>query len=81
MRPIWTIAPLALGLAALAVAGRQSRPDQPTAPVPSPIEQAAPTTTPVRQARPPSQPPASTTPKPKPAPAPETVVACGRSGR
>ena len=78
MRPIRTIILLALGLVALAVAGCQSRPDQPTAPVPSPIEQATPTTTttttPVRQARPPSQPPASTTPKPKPAAAPETVV-------
>jgi hypothetical protein len=75
MRPIRTIAPLALGLVALAVAGCQSRPDQPTAPAPTPIEQAAPTTTPVRQARPPSRPPASSTPKPTPAPEPETVVA------
>jgi len=74
MRPIRTIAPLALGLAALAVAGCQSRPDQPTPPAPTPIEQAAPpTTAPVRQTPPPSRPPA-TTPKPKPAPDPETVV-------
>jgi hypothetical protein len=64
MRPIRTIAPLALGLVALAVAGCQSRPDQPTEPVPTRLEQAAPTTTA----------PASTTPKPKPAPAPETIV-------
>jgi hypothetical protein len=75
MRPIRTIAPLALGLVALAVAGCQSRPDQPAAPVPTRLEQAAPTTTaPDRQARPPTRPPASTTPKPKPAPAPETIV-------
>jgi hypothetical protein len=74
MRPIRTIAPLAVGLVALAVAGCQSRPDQPPAPVPTPIEQAAPTTSPARQARPPSRPPASTTPKPKPGPGPETVV-------
>jgi hypothetical protein len=75
MRPIRTIAPLALGLVALAVAGCQSRPDQPTAPAPTQIEQAAPTTTaPARQTRPPSRSLASTTPKPKPAPAPETIV-------
>jgi hypothetical protein len=74
MRPIRTIAPLALGLVALAVAGCQSRPDQPAAPVPTRLEQAAPTTAPDRQTRPPTRPPASTTPKPKPAPAPETIV-------
>jgi cell division septation protein DedD len=72
MRPIRTIAPLALGLAALAVAGCQSRPVQTTTAVPTPtrVQQPAPTTTaPARQARPPSP-----TPKPKPAPAPETIV-------
>jgi hypothetical protein len=75
MRPIRTIAPLALGLVALAVAGCQSRPDQPTPPVPTQVERAAPATTaPAGQARPPGRPPASTPPKPKPAPAPETVV-------
>jgi hypothetical protein len=75
MRPFRTIVPLALGLVALAVAGCQSRPDQPTAPVPTQIERAAPATTaPARQTRPPSRPPASTTPKPKPSPAPETIV-------
>jgi hypothetical protein len=75
MRPIRTIAPLALGLVALAVAGCQSRPDQTPTPTPTPIEQAAPATTaPAGQARPPSRPPASITPKPKPAPEPETVV-------
>jgi hypothetical protein len=75
MRPIRTIAPLALGLVALAVAGCQSRPDQPTAPVPTQLKQAVPPTTgPARQAWPPSGPPASHTPKPKPAPAPETIV-------
>jgi hypothetical protein len=74
MRPIRTIAPLALGLAALAVAGCQSRPDQPTPPAPAPIEHAAPpTTAPARQTRPPSRPPA-TTPKPNPAPDPETII-------
>jgi hypothetical protein len=74
MRPIRTIAPLALGLVALAVAGCQSRPDQPTAPAPAPIEHAAPpTTAPARQTPPPRRPPA-TTPKPKPAPDPETIV-------
>jgi hypothetical protein len=75
MRPIRTIAPLAMGLVALAVAGCQSRPDQPTPPTPTPIERAAPATTaPAGQARPPGRPPASTPPKPKPAPGPETVV-------
>ena len=75
MRPIRTIAPLALGLVALAVAGCQSRPDQPTTPVPAPIERAAPpTTAPARQARPPSRPPATIPPKPKPAPGPAIVV-------
>lgn len=74
MRPIRTIAPLALGLVALTVAGCQSRPDQPSAPAPTQVERAAPTTVaPGRQAPPPSRPPA-TTPKPKPAPDPETVV-------
>ena len=75
MRPIRTIAPLALGLVALAVAGCQSRPDQPAAPVPTQLKQAAPPTTgPARQTRPPTRPPASHTPKPKPAPAPDTIV-------
>ena len=75
MRPIRTIAPLALSLVALAVAGCQSRPDQPTAPVPTQLEQAAPPTTgPARQTWPPSRPPASHTPKPKPAPGSETIV-------
>jgi hypothetical protein len=75
--PIQTIAPLALGLVALAVAGCQSRPDQTTTAVPTPtrLERAAPTTTaPARQTRPPRQPPASTAPKPKPVPGPETIV-------
>jgi hypothetical protein len=70
MRPIRTIAPLALGIAALAVAGCQSQPDQTTTAVPTPtqVEQAAPTT-PARQVTPPSPPL-----KPKPAPSPETIV-------
>jgi hypothetical protein len=58
MRPIRTIAPLALGLAALAVAGCQSRSDQTTTAVPTQVERAA--TTP--------------RPAPKPEPRPETVV-------
>jgi hypothetical protein len=62
MRPIRTIAPLAVGLVALAVAGCQSRPDPPTAPVPTQIERAAPNH------------PRATIPKPKPAPDPETIV-------
>jgi hypothetical protein len=74
MRPIRTIAPLALGLVALAVAGCQSRPDQPPAPTPTPIERAAPVTTaPAGQARPPSRPPVSPAPKPKLAPKPKPV--------
>ena len=70
MRPIRTIAPLALGIAALAVAGCQSQPDQTTTAVPTPtqVEQAAPTT-PARQATPPSP-----APKPKPTPSPGTIV-------
>ena len=79
MRPIRTIAPLALGLVALAVAGCQSRPDQPPAPTPTPIERAAPATTvPAGQTRPPSRPPVSTTPKPKPKPAPGSETVVGR---
>jgi hypothetical protein len=71
MRPIRTIAPLALGLIALAVAGCQ-RPSDPTttaAPTPTRVERAAPTTVPAGQA-----PPPSTAPKPKPDPRPETIV-------
>jgi hypothetical protein len=75
MRSIRTIAPLALGLVALAVAGCQSQPDQPTAPVPTQAERAAPATTaPTGQASPPSRPPVSPAPKPKPVPGSETVV-------
>jgi hypothetical protein len=72
MRPIRTIAPLALGLVALAVAGCQ-RPSDPTttaAPTPTWVAQVAPTTTPTHPARPP------TSPGPKRAPdqRPETIV-------
>ena len=66
MRPIRTLAPLALGLVALTVAGCQ-RPGDPTttaAPTPTQIEQAAPTTTPTRHAA----------PAPKPGPTSETIV-------
>jgi hypothetical protein len=65
MRPIRTLAPFALGLAILAVAGCQ-RPSDPTttaAPTPS---QVAPITAPTRQVTP------STSPTPKPTPAPES---------
>jgi hypothetical protein len=68
MRPIRTIAPLALALVALAVTGCQSRLDQPTAPTPTQTERVAPTT-PAHQT--PSPSPA---PKPTPAPDPETIV-------
>ena len=73
MRSIRTIAPLAFGLVALAVAGCQSRPDPPAAPVLTEIERAAPTTVPARQAPPPNHPPATIS-KPKPVPGPETIV-------
>jgi hypothetical protein len=72
MRPIRTLAPLALGLAILAVAGCQ-RPSDPTttaAPTPTQLERAAPTMTPTptRHDTPP------TSPAPKPTPGPETIV-------
>jgi hypothetical protein len=71
MRPIRIIAPLALGLVALAVAGCQ-RPSDPTtaAPTPAQVERAAPTTTPTRHATA----PASPAPKPAPDPRQETIV-------
>jgi hypothetical protein len=72
MRPIRTIAPLALGLIALAVAGCQRPSDQTTtaAPTPTQVETTAPAaTTPVRQA-----PLPTTAPAPKPDPSPETIV-------
>jgi hypothetical protein len=76
MRPIRTIAPLALGLVALAVAGCQ-RPSDPTttaAPTPAHVERAAPTTTPTRHATPPSRPPASPASQPASGPGRETIV-------
>jgi hypothetical protein len=54
MRPIRTIAPLAIGLVALALAGCQ-RPDDPTTtatPTPTSVEQAIPGTTPTHHADP-----------------------------
>jgi len=63
MRPIRTTTLLALGLAALAAAGCQSRSDQPTTAAPTWVERAAPATTPARPA-----PASSPAPKPKPAP-------------
>ena len=68
MRPIRTIAPLALGLAVLAVAGCQ-RPSDPTttaAPTPTQVGRAAPTMTPTRHDTPPT--------RPAPKPGPETFV-------
>jgi hypothetical protein len=75
MRPIRTIAPLAIGLVALALAGCQ-RPSDPTtaAPTRTQSEQAAPTAAPTRSATPPNRPPTSPAPKPTPDPASETVV-------
>jgi hypothetical protein len=76
MRPTRTIVPLALGLAALAVAGCQ-RPSDPTsaaAPTPTHLGQVAPTTTPTHPATPPHRPPPSLAPKPAPNPPPETIV-------
>ena len=76
MRPIRTIAPLALALVVLAVAGCQ-RPSDPTTtavPTRTQIEQAAPTTTPTRQGTPPNRPPTSPAPKPTPDPESETIV-------
>jgi len=77
MRPIRTIAPVALGLVALAVAGCQ-RPSDPTtaaAPTPTRVVQVAPTPTPTHPATPPTRPPTSPAPKPAPPdPRPETIV-------
>jgi hypothetical protein len=76
MRPIRTIAPVALGLVALAVAGCQ-RPSDPTttaAPTPTHLERVAPTTTPTHPATPPTRPPTSPAPKPAPDPRSETIV-------
>jgi hypothetical protein len=66
MRPIRTLAPLAVGLVVLAVAGCQRSSDPTTTAVPTrtQIEQAAPTTTPSRHATPSNRP--STSPAPKP---------------
>jgi hypothetical protein len=75
MRPIRTIAPLALGLVALAVAGCQSRPGQPATTMPTRAEQAVVVTTvPAKQMTPPRRPPAGTTPRPAPVPRPDTIV-------
>jgi hypothetical protein len=71
MRPIRTLAPLALGLVVLAVAGCQ-RPSDPTAtaaPTPTTVERTI-TTTPTRHPTPPPTP----APKPTPDPGSETIV-------
>jgi hypothetical protein len=76
MRPIRTLAPLALGLVALALAGCQ-RPSDPTttaAPTPTMVERATPTTTPTLHATPPSRPSTSPAPRPTSAPGSETIV-------
>lgn len=70
MRSLRTIAPLALGLAVLAVAGCQRPADQPVPAAPAPVERVTATSAPATKAAPP---PPATRP-PKPAPAPETVV-------
>ena len=70
MRPIRTIALLALGLVILAVAGCQ-RPSDPTttaAPTPTTVERTI-TTTPIGHPTPPTP-----APKPTPEPGPETIV-------
>src|SRR5512133_126468 len=72
MRPIRTIAPIALGLVALAVAGCQ-RPSDPTtaaAPTPTRVERAAPATTPTPHNTPPTNP----APRPTADPGSETIV-------
>jgi hypothetical protein len=75
MRPIRTIAPFALGLVALTVAGCQ-RPSDPTTTAtsaPTQIEQAAPTTAPTRHVTPPNR-PTDPAPKPTPDPGSESTV-------
>jgi hypothetical protein len=59
MRPIRTIAPLALGLVVLAVAGCQRPSDPTTTAAPTQVERVTPTTAPTRHITPPS-------PAPKP---------------
>jgi hypothetical protein len=75
MRPIRTLAPLALGLVVLAVAGcqRSSDPTTTAAPTPTPIERAVSTTTPTRHATPPSR-PTDPAPNPTPDPGAKTIV-------
>jgi hypothetical protein len=68
MRSLRTIAPLALGLAVLAVAGCQRPADQPVPAAPAPVERVTATSAPAAKPAPPAPRP------PKPAPAPETVV-------
>ena len=72
MRPIRTLAPLALGLVALTVAGCQ-RPSDPmtTAPTPATTVERTISTTPTRDPRPRS------TPAPKPAPDPRSEAIVG----
>jgi hypothetical protein len=70
MRSLRTIAPLALGLAVLAVAGCQRPADQPVPAAQPRVERVTATSTPAAK----PAPPAPATRPPEPAPAPETVV-------
>ena len=72
MRSLRTVAPLALGLAVLALAGCQRPADQPV-PAPPPVERVTATSAPAAKPAPPAPRPPATRP-PEPAPAPETVV-------
>ena len=71
MRPIRTIAPLTLGLVALAVAACQSRPDRPIAPSRPRSTGPTPTTPPAGTA---AQPATGHQPQTQPAPDPEIIV-------
>jgi hypothetical protein len=73
MRSLRTIAPLALGLAVLAVAGCQRPADQPVPAAPPQVERVTAPSAPAAEPTPPAPRPPATRP-PAPAPAPETVV-------
>jgi hypothetical protein len=69
MRPIRTIAPLALGLVVLAVAGCQRPSDPTTTAAPTQVERVAPTTAPTRHVT-----PSSPAPRPTSDPGSESAV-------
>ena len=73
MRSLRTIAPLALGLAVLVVAGCQRPIDPPGLAAPAQVERVTATSAPAAKPAPPAPRPPATRP-PEPAPAPETVV-------